>query len=264
MNSQKKKSALSQITLNLISNAIKYNREEGNVSITCQQTDGEHIRITVTDTGSGIPEEDQDVLFTPFSRLYLKTYATQGTGIGLTISKHLVEMMGGSIGMESEPGKGSTFWIELVQETELESEDDIQAVYPDKVTDTNEQHYTLLYIEDSPSHVNLLQAIVDTMPNISLLTAHTPILGLELATAHKPALIILDICLPGMDGYEVLKKLQDNESLHDLPVIAISANAMPREIEEGLRAGFRRYFTKPIKVAEFKNALRELLIDSNI
>lgn len=254
---------LKQVLLNLISNAVKYNREGGSVSVTCEKMDTSCGRICVTDTGTGISKENQDALFEPFSRLYLDTYALKGTGIGLSITKHLTELMGGSIGMDSQPGKGSTFWIELEldQQTGSECEAKVSVAKDESAT---EQCYTLLYVEDSPSHIQLLQAIVDTIPNISFLTAHTPLLGLELAAAHNPDLIILDICLPGMDGYKVLSKLQEHETLRDTPVIAMSSNAMPHEVEKGLRAGFRRYLTKPIKVTEFKKAINELLVDSAI
>ena len=154
-------------------NIFEYNRKGGSVSVTCEQTDSGHARVAVIDTGSGIPEADQQSLFEPFSRLYLNTYTTQGTGIGLSLSKRLVELMGGSIGVESQPGKGSTFWIELelVQQTAsgCEAKEPIVSVCRDKAP--TEQHRTLLYVEDSPSHIQLLQAIVDTMPNIGLLTA---------------------------------------------------------------------------------------------
>ena len=211
-------------------NAIKYNRDGGSVTINCQQTDASHGRITVTDTGHGIATEDQTTIFEPFSRLYLNTYAAQGTGIGLAITKQLIELMGGSIGIESQPGIGSAFWVELDLADETESE--CEAETPDdqdarRETNKGQQH-TLLYVEDSPSHIQLLEAIVRKMPDIRLLTAHTPKLGLELAQTHKPDMIILDICLPGMDGYEVLGKLQEHETLRYTPVIAISANAMPR------------------------------------
>ena len=255
---------LKQVLLNLISNAIKYNRDGGSVTINCQQTDASHGRITVTDTGHGIATEDQTTIFEPFSRLYLNTYAAQGTGIGLAITKQLIELMGGSIGIESQPGIGSAFWVELDLADETESE--CEAETPDdqdarRETNKGQQH-TLLYVEDSPSHIQLLEAIVRKMPDIRLLTAHTPKLGLELAQTHKPDMIILDICLPGMDGYEVLGKLQEHETLRYTPVIAISANAMPSEVEKGLQAGFRRYLTKPINISEFKKVVYEVLVDS--
>ena len=255
---------LKQVLLNLLSNAVKYNRNGGNVSVICKPTDNDYMRISVTDTGSGIPIEDLETLFEPFSRLYLETYAVQGTGIGLSISKQLTEMMGGRIGVESQSGKGSSFWIELERYEQAEKECDVKETVESRITDeiATEKHCSLLYVEDSPSHVQLLQSIVDNMPNISLLTAHTPQLGLELAAAHKPDLIILDICLPGIDGFEVLRKLQGHEMLKDTPVIAMSANAMPQDIQKGTRAGFRRYLTKPVNLTEFKQAVNELLIDS--
>ncbi len=255
-----------QILLNLLSNAVKYNREGGSVAVTCQETDAGFGRITVTDTGAGIAKGDQKVLFEPFSRLYLNTYATQGTGIGLSLSKHLVELMGGSIGVESQPGKGSTFWVDLklAQQTASECEKKEPVMSASLVGTETKQRNTLLYIEDNPSHIKLLKALVEDMPKIHLLTAHTPQLGLEMAAAHKPDLIILDVCLPGMDGFEVLKKLQEHEKLSDTPTIALSANAMPQEVEMGLRSGFRRYFSKPIRVDEFKKAVKELLADNEI
>jgi len=253
-----------QVLLNLLSNAIKYNHEGGSVSVVCEQLDTGYERINVTDTGTGIAFDDQAALFEPFSQLYLDTYAPQGSGIGLSISKQLVELMGGSIGVKSQPGKGSTFWVdlELAQQVDLMCEVESTLTSPERDEVAGEQHHTLLYIEDSPSHIRLLQAIVGTMPNLGLLTAHTPMLGLELAAAHKPDLILLDICLPGMDGYEVLNNLQEHEALHNIPVIAISASAMPQEFEKGLRAGFRRYLTKPVDITEFKKCVNELVADS--
>lgn len=256
---------LKQVLLNIISNAIKYNREGGSVTVNCQQTDANHGRFSVTDTGPGIAEEDQATIFEPFNRLYLNTYAAQGTGIGLAITKQLVELMGGSIGIKSQPGIGSTFWVELELADQTASECEVTtpvAPIDNDKSITKGQYHTLLYVEDSPSHIQLLEAIIKSMPDIRLLTAHTPKLGMELAAKHKPDMIILDICLPGMDGYELLDKLQKNEALHTTPVIAMSANAMPNEIEKGLRAGFRRYLTKPINVSEFKKVVAEVLADN--
>lgn len=253
---------LKQVLLNLFSNAIKYNRVGGKVTISCQEMDTGRIRIEVTDTGSGIAEDDLSALFKPFSRLYLKTYAIEGTGIGLALSKKLIEMMNGSIGVESEVGLGSRFWIELEpgQRPILET-----TAVSNIATEPFDKHvplvneYTLLYVEDSPSHIQLVQAVVNMMPGFRLLITQSPGLGLELAIGHYPDLIILDICMPEMDGYEVLKKLREHTSLQDTPVIALTANAMSGEKEKGLRAGFSRYLTKPINVNELKKVICELL-----
>lgn len=251
---------LRQVLLNLLSNAVKYNRVGGSITVACEPTGSEKTRITVTDTGSGIPDEDIATLFEPFSRLYLKTYAQQGTGIGLNISKQLIQYMNGQIGVSSVPGEGSTFWIELPVSPPPELKP-LASRAEDEPVSIADNESLLLYIEDSPSHTKLLESIVDSIPDTRLLTAHTPNLGLELAYAHVPDIIVCDICLPGMDGFEVLQQLRARENTRDIPVIALSANAAPAEIEKGLRAGFRRYLTKPLKVAEFIRAVGELQND---
>jgi CheY-like chemotaxis protein len=212
----------------------------------------------VTDTGSGIPAEDLQGLFKPFSRFHERAYHIEGIGIGLTIAKGLLELMDGTIGVKSRRGRGSTFWIELKQGAEA------AAVVPALNSPYRGVHeaiknFTMLYIEDSPSHVGLMQRIVGAMDNIDMLTAHTAVLGLELARAHRPDLILCDISLPGMDGYELLQHLLSDESTRRIPVLAISANAMPNEVEKGLRAGFRHYLTKPLDVARFRATVFELL-----
>ena len=252
---------LKQVLLNLLSNAIKYNRQGGDILIECQPAANERVRIVVKDTGSGIAAEDFPALFEPFSRLYLETYAQEGTGIGLAISKQLVELMGGSIGVESERGKGSSFWIELaLSPAEAKILGPGLSASATQASDKNT--YDVLYIEDNPSHLQLMDAIFAEQPDLHLRTAHTPSLGLELALQHSPDLIICDICLPGMDGFQVLTKLQQSEALHSIPVIALSANASPAVIERGLRAGFRRYLTKPVNLEELIQAMEELLGDS--
>jgi signal transduction histidine kinase/CheY-like chemotaxis protein len=251
---------IKQVLLNLLSNAVKYNRQNGSICIDCQPTDADMCRISVSDSGSGIPPQDMEQLFAPFSRLYLKTYAVEGAGIGLALSKQLVELMDGRIGVESEYGQGSTFWFELrlsqlPKKADFEGEQIVTEPPLDK-------SYTLLYVEDSPSHIQLMENIYAKEPDISLIYAHTPTLGLELAQVHKPDLIILDICLPGMDGYQVLEQLKKDKVTRYIPVVALSASAMPHEVERALRFGFRRYFTKPVDIIQFKRAIRELLLDA--
>jgi two-component system, sensor histidine kinase and response regulator len=251
---------LRQVLLNLLSNAIKYNRDAGHVTITCQAAGEGRYRVSISDTGVGIRAEDLPGLFEPFSRLYLKTYAVEGSGIGLALSKQLVKLMDGVIDVQSEFGVGSTFWIELKKAQPEEP----RAILPAAVAaaEDSPDEYTLLYIEDSPSHIKLVETIYAGDSGLHVLSAHTSRLGLELARAHKPDVILLDICLPEMDGYQVYAQLCADESTCDIPVIALSASAMPDEIERGLRAGFRRYLTKPIDVVVLRRVVRELLLDA--
>jgi len=252
---------LKQVLLNLLSNAIKYNHKGGSVTVRCYEVKSGRIRISVTDTGSGIREEDLPRLFEPFSRLYLNTYAKEGTGIGLAISKQLVELMGGTIGVDSDPGKGSTFWLELQESQFINHELETSIEQTRTTEELPDKEYDLLYIEDSPSHIKLMEAIIFSIPGYRLRTAHTPRLGLELAFSRPPDLILLDICLPDMDGFQVLEKLQKNKATQHIPVVALSASAMSNEVEKGLRAGFRRYIVKPINVEQFQRTMGELLRD---
>ena len=254
---------LKEILVNLISNAIKYNRRGGSV-IVSGQLRPDRIRIRVSDTGPGIPEAEFPLLFQPFSRLVERPYSIEGAGIGLSVSKQLTELMGGTIGVESVLGQGSTFWVELPA-PEVKKRASALQPNPQSQNDyvaTADEKATLLYIEDNPVHIALVKEIIAKMGHVTLLTATTPALGLNLARANKPDLILLDICLPGMSGYQVLKMLQTGEHTHHIPVMAISATAHPVEIEKGLQAGFRRYLTKPLNVVEFRSAIEELLHDT--
>jgi CheY-like chemotaxis protein len=170
--------------------------------------------------------------------------------------------MGGSIGVRSEPGKGSTFWIELPQiPSQVIATHEPQRDIDGGNALVGKQPFKLLYIEDSPSHIKLIEAIFARENDIQLYTANTPRLGLELVRAYEPDLILLDICLPEMDGFEVFEQLSVDETTRNIPVIALSAGAMPHEIEKGLRSGFRRYLTKPLDIGELLRAVKEVLQD---
>ncbi|MDT8403814.1 response regulator [Sulfuriflexus sp.] len=248
---------LRQALLNLLSNAVKYNREGGSVELKIQASDEHYLCIGVSDTGPGIPAERINELFQPFNRLDAENSKIEGTGIGLTLTRRIIEMMGGRVVVESEMGVGSTFWIELPIESIVPSMHSTtrgeDAGAGDGLVDENTDawHYTILYIEDNPVNLKLVTQILGRRKYIHLSTAHTPGLGIELATARQPDLILLDINLPGMDGYQVMEVLKAEPDLKNIPVIALTARAMSRDIERGKAAGFREYLTKPINVAEF-------------
>ena len=253
---------LKQILLNLLSNAIKYNREGGSVILTYEVVDGERYRISVADTGPGIPPDKLDDLFEPFNRLGAEQTEVEGTGIGLAISKRLIELMEGTIGVESEVGSGSRFYFELplaeaVEEEAADSEE--EASEDETVVEPEDDRQTVLYVEDNPANLQLVADILTLRPHIRLLSAPQARMGIDLARAHHPDLIILDINLPEMDGFEALKLLQNDPETSDIPVIALSASAMPRNVERGLRAGFKRYLTKPLNVPEFLETIDTFL-----
>ena len=248
---------LKQVIINFLSNAVKYNSEDGKITIQCSES-GENIRISISDTGAGLNAEQQKQLFTAFNRLGAENTDVEGTGIGLVISQNIIDLMGGEIGVQSEPGIGSTFWLELpsskistglIGDEPSTSNVDIQI----------EKTRSVLYIEDNPANLRLVSQLLGRLPNLNMWTAHEPLLGLELAEEHKPDLILLDINLPGIDGFEVLDLLRQRSATKNTPVIAISANAMPKDIQKGLDAGFDDYITKPININELLLAVDEKL-----
>lgn len=249
---------LKEIMLNLLSNAVKYNREQGKVTLNCEPVTGNRIRISVSDTGPGLNEEQLRRLFEPFERLGAEYSDIEGTGIGLTISKRIVELMDGTIGVKSVPAEGSTFWIELQHAPEMEQtvpEELLKSAAVVETEFTENKKPTVLYIEDSPTNLRLMEHVFKRRPDITLLSVMTPERGLELAAAHQPELILLDIHLPGMDGYEVMQRLQASDETKHIPIVAISAAAMPEDIKKGMDAGFLRYITKPIKVDEVMSTI---------
>ncbi len=247
-----------QVLINLLSNAIKYNQTGGSVAVEYAASPPHSIRFSIRDTGAGLPPEKLAQLFQPFNRLGQEASAEEGTGIGLVVTKRLVELMGGAIGVASTVGEGSVFWIDLV-------------VAPAPQLAVNEAEHTaagqpqarngaalrtLLYVEDNSANLQLVEQIIARRrPDLRLLTAVNATLGIELALAALPEVILMDINLPGMSGTEAMKILHNDPATAHIPVLALSANAIPHDIERGLQAGFFRYLTKPIKVNEFMDAL---------
>ena len=252
---------LKQILLNLLTNSIKYNREQGKVKIHMDTAGDNTLRLTVSDTGYGIADEKIEELFQPFNRLNAVNSKIEGTGIGLAITRHLVEIMGGRIGVDSEPGTGSNFWVEFsVDGLQLDVQDNknISDVLVSS-TENSKQTFTVLYIEDNQANLRLVSQILNNHEKIKLITAHDAELGLELAYSHRPELILLDINMPGMNGYQVLDILQMENKLMDIPVLAVTANAMPRDIERGKNAGFSDYLTKPFNIPLFLTTIDKYL-----
>jgi PAS domain S-box-containing protein len=249
-----------QVLINLLSNAIKYNCEHGTVEVKCTSSTPERIRISVKDSGAGLPAEKLAQLFQPFNRLGQETGTEEGTGIGLVVTKRLVELMGGTIGVESTAGVGSEFWIELIRDVtpHLAAGNTLPAEHAPQAQGDAALR-TLLYVEDNPANLMLVEQIIEGHPHMRMLSASDGNLGIALARAHLPDVILMDINLPGISGYQVLKILREDPATAHIPVLAISANAMPRDIEKGLEAGFFRYLTKPIKVNEFMEALDSAL-----
>ena len=252
---------LKQVLINLLSNAIKYNRPDGTVTVNCIHVSAERIRICVEDTGHGLSPEKISQLFQPFNRLGQQAHSEQGTGIGLVMTKRLVELMGGVIGVESIPDKGSVFWIEMMLTTKQAHAVDTTGI---ALASTSSAHvraqtYTLLYVEDNPANLLLVENLMERRPDIRLLSARDGSSGVAIAKSARPDVILMDINLPGINGIMALQLLRDDPATAHIPMLALSANAMPSDIQKGLDAGFYRYLTKPIKINEFMDTLDTVL-----
>lgn len=264
-------SRLRQILLNLMTNAIKYNFENGSVTIESEVLDNRFLRLYINDTGMGIPSEHQDKLFEPFNRLGRENGEIEGTGIGLTITKQYVELLFGHIGYTSEEGKGSSFWIDVPvdlgetnpvdENNKTEDSVKIQKRNIEKVSAVSSStldEKTILYIEDNSSNRLLMEEVIGGMPGMKILLAETGELGLDMAQKHIPDLILMDINLPGMDGIEVKESLGMLDVTKDIPVIALTAAAMLSDIERGNQAGFVDYVTKPIDIPIIVSSIKSV------
>jgi CheY-like chemotaxis protein/two-component sensor histidine kinase len=246
-----------QVFVNLLSNAIKYNRIGGSVEVNCRACPGDRVRVSFHDTGEGLTPEKLAQLFQSFNRLGQEDGVEEGTGIGLVVSKQLVELMGGSIGVESTLSVGSVFWIELNASGpgEAGSGAKSSAVAAPSDAGIAAQLRTVLCVEDNPANLMLVTKLLARRADISLTSAKDGRCGVDMARATCPDVILMDINLPGISGIAALRILACDPATARIPVIALSANAMPSDIKDGLEAGFFRYLTKPIKVTEFMEAL---------
>jgi CheY-like chemotaxis protein len=248
-----------QSLLNLLSNAVKYSGEGARVDVIAARDGPSRVRIAVSDTGPGIAPDLQTRLFQPFDRLGADRTTIPGTGLGLALTRKLVEAMRGEVGVESVPGEGTTFWLLLER---------APAIVPLQVTPAEKRaaqgaastdERTVLYVEDNLATVSLMEEVFAMRPQIKLMTAMQGGLTLELARQHQPDLIVLDLHLPDISGDTVLRRLRRDPRTAHIPVVIFSADATERQVRRLLAAGARAYLTKPVKVAEFLRMLDEAL-----
>jgi signal transduction histidine kinase/ActR/RegA family two-component response regulator len=246
-----------QVLINLLFNAIKYNRPGGAVAIECVLQSTGSIRISIRDTGAGMSPDQLAQLFQPFNRLGKESGVEEGTGIGLVVTKRLIELMGGTIGVDSTVGVGSVFWVDMKLTTapQLGEHDAGSVAVSPAPTFSGTAQRTVLYVEDNPANLELVEQLVARRPDLHLLSAADGNLGIEFARAYLPEVILMDINLPGISGVEAMRILHADSTTAHIPIIALSANAVPRDVERALEAGFFDYLTKPIKVGHFMEVL---------
>jgi CheY-like chemotaxis protein len=245
------------VLLNLFANAVKYNREDGQVDVTLAAVQPDRVRVSIQDTGIGIAADQLNQLFAPFQRLHADQTDIEGTGLGLALSKHLVEAMGGQIGVESTLDEGSTFWIDFPIAEKLTIGLSEQESF---VSDEEGPSCKVLYIEDNLSNVRLIEHILLRRPGVELHVAMQGQMGLELAQQHQPDLILMDLHLPDMHGQELLHLLRANIRTEQIPIVVVSADATPTQIEKLMAAGANSYLTKPLDVPRFLRVLDDMLL----
>ena len=256
---------LAQILMNFGSNAIKYGKHGGRVQFTLTEPDPATVRITVIDDGIGIPADKRDKVFEPFQRAGQETGPIEGTGIGLTITRRLAEMMKGRVGFTSEIDRGSAFWVEMpIHRRPTTESAPVKPVIGVSPLATGSARHKVIYIEDNPSNIAFMRDLVEDLPSVELLTAPTAEIGLELIRSHRPQVVIMDINLPGMSGFDAVQRLRAWPETRSIPVIGLSAAALLKDTTRAKEAGFYRYLTKPVKVAELTRTLEELLITPDL
>ncbi|BAU28809.1 Cache sensor hybrid histidine kinase [Aneurinibacillus soli] len=250
---------LKQILLNLLSNAVKYNQDGGLITVSVEEPQPDWVRITVSDTGCGITDVQKSVIFESFQRG--EQEGIEGTGIGLTIARQLARLMNGDVQVRSTPGVGSDFWIDLCrcESVSLKHVNANEAKLPRNRSHVHLPLRKVLYIEDNSANLMLISRVLSRYPDVEVLCASDAELGMELAQVHEPHVILLDLHLPGMNGYEALRRLRAYPNTKHIPVVAISAHAMPREVARGKAAGFAEYITKPLHLPDFLTTMEKLL-----